>query len=410
MTYSLVGILAIVLTFLLNAEFFLYPKRTFSNFATRQYMWMVISFMAFFISDALWGVLYENNLYTAAFIDTTVYFIAMSASVLFWTRYATDYLQWKKSLTIALRGIGWAIFAFGFVLLIVNIFVPALFVLNEAEGGYRALSMRYAYFIAQIVMFALTSGYAFAFAFSHKGSGRFRHLAVAIFGLDMAVAIALQVIYPFLPIYAVGCMVGLAIVHVFVVGADKEEARRNLEQSYEREKKQKEELHTARVLAYTDPLTGAKSKHAYVEREEEIDRLIGNDEIKAFSVVVFDINGLKHLNDTKGHEAGDEYIKACYGLITSIYQGIPIYRFGGDEFAAILDEEHNVHADEYHKKMLSSVEGNLSTEGLIVAVGSSEFEHSKDNTFRAVFTRADMNMYVNKASLKKKQKQDFASR
>ena len=52
--------------------------------------------------------------------------------------------------------------------------------------------------------------------------------------------------------------------------------------------------------------------------------------------MVFDINGLKEVNDTLGHEAGDKMITACAQVISRVFGDEAIYRVGGDEFAAII--------------------------------------------------------------------------
>ena len=80
----------------------------------------------------------------------------------------------------------------------------------------------------------------------------------------LTVMVVLQVAYPLLPMYSVGCLLGPCILHTFVVGDMKEDRRKELEEMLAREQRQKLELGSARHLAYTDSLTGVKSSHAYV--------------------------------------------------------------------------------------------------------------------------------------------------
>ena len=75
----------------------------------------------------------------------------------------------------------------------------------------------------------------------------------------------------------------------------------------------------AREVAYRDPLTGVKSKHAFVDKEIEIDEKIERGLPFEFGVIVCDVNGLKHINDTLGHKAGDEYIKSACMLICEYF-------------------------------------------------------------------------------------------
>ena len=75
------------------------------------------------------------------------------------------------------------------------------------------------------------------------------------------------------------------------------------------------ELGHVQKLAYRDAMTGVKSKQAYVDEVSRLDELIGSGAIKQFAMLVCDVNGLKHINDTYGHKAGDEYICAASKLI-----------------------------------------------------------------------------------------------
>ena len=70
------------------------------------------------------------------------------------------------------------------------------------------------------------------------------------------------------------------------------------------------QLGHVRNLAYTDALTGVKSKLAYCETEEELNEMISQGQTAPFAVAVCDVNGLKFINDTQGHKAGDAYITA----------------------------------------------------------------------------------------------------
>ena len=149
-----------------------------------------------------------------------------------------------------------------------------------------------------------------------------------------------------------------------------------------------------------DSLTGAKSKHAFVELENKIDVLISNRNIDSFSVVVFDINDLKLVNDTKGHEYGDIYIQDSYKIIKDVYQNTEIYRFGGDEFVGILDGIDYVNKDKLLEKFNAIIDKNISSGNPVVAAGMSNFNETKDTTFNSVFTRADEEMYNRKKHLK----------
>lgn len=174
----------------------------------------------------------------------------------------------------------------------------------------------------------------------------------------------------------------------------------NREEVVRKEKEHLAALSVANEMARRDALTHTKNKTAYHEMEKELQGLI--EEGKGlFGIVVCDINGLKIVNDTEGHKAGDEYIKASCRLICRIFAHSPVFRIGGDEFVVVLrgqDFENRVSLLSILKKQ---VEENISMgEGPIVASGLAELVPATDRTVEEVFNRADGHMYADKTHLK----------
>ncbi|MBR2256135.1 MAG: amino acid permease, partial [Blautia sp.] len=166
------------------------------------------------------------------------------------------------------------------------------------------------------------------------------------------------------------------------------------------EKKAEKERDEAKTIALTDPLTWVKSKHAFLFREKEIDTSIEAGTAEAFAVVVCDVNGLKVINDTLGHKAGDEYIRSASKMICDIFQHSPVFRTGGDEFVVIL------HGRDYfiRKELVlalhdRSVE-HISKNEVVISGGLSEYNPGVDSSFHDVFERADTLMYEEKKLLK----------
>lgn len=81
-------------------------------------------------------------------------------------------------------------------------------------------------------------------------------------------------------------------------------------------------------LSYHDQLTGALNRHALSER-------LGNLQMDSVGVLYCDITGLKAVNDSLGHAAGDQLICRCYDLLRETTNTSLIYRTGGDEFIAL---------------------------------------------------------------------------
>ena len=149
-------------------------------------------------------------------------------------------------------------------------------------------------------------------------------------------------------------------------------------------------------MANKDSLTGVKNKRAYAQAEAELDDYIAKFTQPPFSVVVCDINGLKEVNDTKGHNAGDAFIRNACSIICNIFKHSPVFRIGGDEFAVIMkgsDYDERTHLMEELNKVL---EANKHNGMVILAVGISDFDPDMDMRVQDVFERADNLMYDNK--------------
>ncbi len=166
------------------------------------------------------------------------------------------------------------------------------------------------------------------------------------------------------------------------------------------EKKALDERDEAHTAAHTDPMTGVKSKHAFLVRQKEVDGAIAEKLIEEFAVVVCDVNGLKVINDTLGHKAGDEYIiKACR-MICDIFQHSPVYRTGGDEFVVILTGRDYLIRKELVLALHDRSVEHIGIKEVVVSGGYSDFEPGKDTNFHEVFERADALMYEEKQLLK----------
>ena len=167
------------------------------------------------------------------------------------------------------------------------------------------------------------------------------------------------------------------------------------------ERKANRERDEARAVAYTDPLTGVKSKHAYAEQENAMDAAITGGEAGKFGVIVCDVNGLKKINDTLGHKAGDEYIRAACNMLCDYFKHSPVYRVGGDEFVVLLrgqdyDARHEIMAD-----INRQIEANIGSDRVAASLGLTEFDSAVDASFHEVFKRADALMYERKMQLKR---------
>ena len=161
------------------------------------------------------------------------------------------------------------------------------------------------------------------------------------------------------------------------------------------------ELGHARQAATTDSMTGVKNKTAYAEWEQRMDAEIAAGGAEPFALVVCDINGLKHINDTYGHKAGDTYICKSCKAICDIFQHSPVFRIGGDEFAVILRGQDYERREELIRQLNGMSEENIHRDREpVVSAGMDDFNPAGDEALRAVFERADAAMYRRKQLLK----------
>ena len=247
MTYSITGILAAMILLIINRDIFRIRKDQALTETQRHYRHFLTGVMCYYVTDLLWGILEANRLTVMLFIDTTVHFAAMVGAVMLWTQYAVSYLNRKSPFERFLRCMGRVFFGFEIVIIVINLFHPILFRLDET-GAYHAGPARYVTLGIQIILFLATSVYALQVAVRAEGRSRLRHLTIGMFGIAMTMLIAIQVFYPLLPLYAMGYMLGTCLLHSFVVEDEKEEYRRELEQANVREQQQRKELYENREV------------------------------------------------------------------------------------------------------------------------------------------------------------------
>lgn len=146
-------------------------------------------------------------------------------------------------------------------------------------------------------------------------------------------------------------------------------------------------------MAYIDALTEIPNRMAYMEKVHELER--ANDCKEKVAIIMMDMDNFKAINDTRGHDAGDEALRRAAKYLTSCFSGdeSTVYRVGGDEFSAIVI---GIGKDEIIEK-LKALDGVQNGEPpFSVSYGYSFVDRSEDNAVNRAFTRADAMMYENK--------------
>ena len=391
MLYSLVGIIAIGVHILVNIDVFARLRGKMHFQGEKHYAFFLLSVIAYHLTDVLWGFLADAKLVVPLFIDTSFYFVAMAASILFWGLFVYQYNgKSKNGLMVVFGGLG--VFFIQLVTIFLNIFVPILFTIDKDTCEYSAQWGRYAMLTIQIIMYLIISILALVFCFKIKGTRRRHHFAITIFGLFMTTFIILQVFFPLLPMYSIGFLAGVTALHTFVIR----------DEFFNQQGK----LEFAEKQINIDSLTGVLSKHAYIDMEALVDKRINTGEMEEFAIAIFDLNDLKKVNDNLGHEAGDAYIIDSTKLIAKCFVDSPVYRVGGDEFAVFLLKYNYQNRYKYLEEFNQIIDENVKAgTTVVISAGVSEYQKGIDTNILQVFRRADMAMYDRKHRLKEYRQQ-----
>jgi len=157
----------------------------------------------------------------------------------------------------------------------------------------------------------------------------------------------------------------------------------------------KEAKQRLRYISFHDTLTGLYNR-AYLE--EEMKRLDTERQLP-LSLIMIDLNGLKLVNDTYGHEKGDEMLKTAAEIVkNNCREEDIIARWGGDEFVILLPQTNEQQLDKICKRIKNSVrEVHIKDIPLSLALGTS-IKQEKFQDIGRVLKEAEDNMYKNKLS------------
>jgi diguanylate cyclase (GGDEF)-like protein len=151
-------------------------------------------------------------------------------------------------------------------------------------------------------------------------------------------------------------------------------------------------------LAYMDFLTGGNNRTAY---ERDLDKYL---ESGVFRLVLLDLNDLKYINDTFGHNFGDDAIKTVYRLTREVFKNLgECYRIGGDEFVVLMNSPDKEIYEKCIEKLRDGLEKKKSESAYPIdfAAGSDVYEKENWDSYSEFYHHVDQNMYVDKINRKK---------
>lgn len=142
------------------------------------------------------------------------------------------------------------------------------------------------------------------------------------------------------------------------------------------------------ILSSTDMLTGVMNRN---EMNNYVDSLANSFSGKSVGILFVDLNGLKAINDSDGHNAGDDLLKNAANAMRDVFAVHEIFRAGGDEFVVVLTD---LTEEELQYKVDRLKAASENYENVVFAVGAA-YENDVKN-IRIALRNADERMYADK--------------
>ena len=166
-------------------------------------------------------------------------------------------------------------------------------------------------------------------------------------------------------------------------------------------KKQEKEIE---YLSYKDKLTNLYNRRFF---EEEMQRLDSNRQMP-LSIIMADVNGLKIINDSYGHQKGDELLIKISKLLEELVREEDILaRQGGDEFVFLLPKTNKQQAEKILRRIRKKIKKSKNEKiPISIALGTAT-KNEIEQDIKEVLKKADDNMYQNKLSASRSSKNNI---
>jgi diguanylate cyclase (GGDEF)-like protein len=153
----------------------------------------------------------------------------------------------------------------------------------------------------------------------------------------------------------------------------------------------------ARELAHTDSLTGLNNRRAFTGLAEKA-LALSHRHARPASVVMFDVDHFKRINDAHGHAAGDRVLQEVAEVIRRVVRGPDIAgRLGGEEFAVLLPETNGLQAAVLAERLREAIgQVSVTFEGTTISFSCSfgvAATAPDVTTFDPLLSRADQALY-----------------
>lgn len=140
-------------------------------------------------------------------------------------------------------------------------------------------------------------------------------------------------------------------------------------------------------MSYSDQLTGFGNRYAMNDHIENM------SDGESLGVVFCDVTGLKRVNDTKGHVAGDRFILGACECLRRVFVGYELFRIGGDEFLVLCPE---IEEEELHER-IEALKRDIQENSITMAFGAVWQKEGKKNIDKLLFESEKL-MYEDKSA------------
>lgn len=212
--YSIFSSVALVIHLIINFDFLIGRGVVTAHGA--RYRGFALGVLAYYVTDAAWGILAGLGWNRLLYVDTIFFFLALVAFVFMWCRFVVSYLDLGKRTEKFLTWCGYGLLTVNIAALAANPFNNCFFHI-DSNGVYQVGFLRDPAFYLLVAFNALIGIFVFIKAVATRGAGRRRGMMVFQCCITMTLAMILQIILPLTPFTSLGCLICVCFFHVFVI-------------------------------------------------------------------------------------------------------------------------------------------------------------------------------------------------
>jgi diguanylate cyclase (GGDEF)-like protein len=195
----------------------------------------------------------------------------------------------------------------------------------------------------------------------------------------------------------IGMALAVLVFASFVASATRKLSEA-LETAFQLTREMEHAHHISTHAAQTDELTGLKNRRAFFEHAQQL-FYDCKDKSLPLCAVMLDMDHFKHINDTYGHQVGDQVLRQMGVVIHRSFRETDVYgRLGGEEFAILLPDTSIDVALTIAEQLIHSISGLMTgpVHRISASLGVAAMEAS-DNDLQSLLNNADKALYRAKA-------------